>query len=155
MATAETDLLVRARSALLDALVALDEHADSVVVIGAQAIHLRTGDISLALAPATKDADLTLDPRSLGDTPLVDRALIDAGFVLDPIQNQPGAWINAAGMPVDIMVPEALAGPGGRRSGRVRRTPTGRCDAPTAWRGASATTHRWRSVRSTAPTNGS
>lgn len=41
-------LLVAARAALLDALDALDEHRDSVVVIGAQAIYLRT-----ASAPAS------------------------------------------------------------------------------------------------------
>lgn len=42
------DLLVQARSALLDALTALWEHRDSVVVIGAQAIYLHTGAVSLA-----------------------------------------------------------------------------------------------------------
>ena len=37
------DLLVRARSTLLDALIALREHRDSIVVIGAQAVYLHTG----------------------------------------------------------------------------------------------------------------
>lgn len=42
-----------------------------------------------------------------------------AGFELDPESRQPGAWINPEGIPVDLMVPEALAGKGGRRSARV------------------------------------
>jgi hypothetical protein len=38
----EDDLLIRSRSALLDALQALDAQRDAVIVIGAQAIYLRT-----------------------------------------------------------------------------------------------------------------
>ena len=49
------DLLVQARSALLDALEALAEHRDAVIVIGAQAIYLHTGNAQVALAEATKD----------------------------------------------------------------------------------------------------
>ena len=58
------DLLVQARSALLDALTALWEHRDSVVVIGAQALYLHTGSAEVALAEATKDSDLAIDSRS-------------------------------------------------------------------------------------------
>jgi len=36
------DLLAQSRSALLDALQALDAHRDAVIVVGAQAIYLRT-----------------------------------------------------------------------------------------------------------------
>ena len=42
-----------------------------------------------------------------------------AGVELDPVARQPGAWVNADRIPVDLMVPEALAGGGGRRSARV------------------------------------
>ncbi|HEY5178874.1 MAG TPA: hypothetical protein VIJ07_03725, partial [Dermatophilaceae bacterium] len=65
----DADILVQARSALLDALDALEDHRDSVVVIGAQAIYLHTGSAQVALAEATKDSDLALDVRSLGDDP--------------------------------------------------------------------------------------
>ena len=41
------------------------------------------------------------------------------GFVTT---NQPGAWLNADGVPVDLMVPERLAG-GGGRSARSARIP--------------------------------
>lgn len=59
----DDDILVSARAALLDALDALGLHAGNIVVIGAQAIYLRTGDLDLALAPFTKDADLAGEKR--------------------------------------------------------------------------------------------
>lgn len=108
------DLLVQSRSALLDALEALAEHRDAVVIIGAQAIYLRTPDAPVALAEATKDSDLALDPRLLRDSPLIEEAMTAAGFIHNPTSNQPGAWQNAYGIPVDLMVPEDLAGPGSK-----------------------------------------
>jgi len=104
------DLLVQARSALLDALTALSDHRDSVVVIGAQAIYLHTGAAEVALAEATKDSDLALDSRSLGPDPLIEAAMTRANFILYPTSRQPGSWINVHGIPVDLMVPEAIAG---------------------------------------------
>lgn len=109
----EADLLVRIRVALLDALEALAEHRASVVVIGAQAVYLRTGSASVALPETTKDSDLAIDPRELASDPHIEAAMAAAGFVLDPAKNQPGAWIKPdTGIPVDLMVPESLAGRG-------------------------------------------
>lgn len=108
------DLLVRARSVLLDALTALDEHRESVVVIGAQAIYLHTGSARVAVAEATKDSDLGIDLRTLGDDPLIEEAMSRAGFHHDPVAGQPGSWLSPGGIPVDLMVPEALAGKGSR-----------------------------------------
>lgn len=118
-----SDLLVAARSALLDALGALDAHRDAVVVIGAQAIYLRTNAAPVALAEATKDSDLALDPRRLSDDPRLEHAMVAAGFSRDPISNQPGAWVSPAGIPVDLMVPEALAGTGGKGARGARIPP--------------------------------
>lgn len=116
------DLLVRARAALLDALDALAEQRHAVIVIGAQAVYLRTGGIEVALAEATKDSDVALDPRLLADMPRVEAAMQDAGFL--PASNgQPGAWVNQDGIPVDLMVPEQLAGPGGRQARGARIPP--------------------------------
>jgi len=109
------DLLVQARSALLDALTALSEHRDSVVVIGAQAIYMHTGAAEVALAEAIKDSDLAIDSRSLGPDPLIEAAMTRANFILNPDAGQPGSWINHDGIPVDLMVPEAIAGPSSRR----------------------------------------
>ena len=50
------DLLVQTRSALLDALEALIDHRDAVIVIGAQAVYLHTGNALVALAEATKES---------------------------------------------------------------------------------------------------
>ena len=108
-------MLVQARSVLLDALTALCEHQDSIIVIGAQAVYLRTGGIDVALAEATKDSDVAVDPRGLADDPLLEAAMTAAGFY-PSINGQPGAWVSPGGIPVDLMVPEALAGAGSRGS---------------------------------------
>jgi hypothetical protein len=110
----DDDLLVRARSVLLDALIALDAHHDSVVVIGAQAIYLHTGSTPVAVAEATKDSDLGIDLRTLGDDPLIEEAMTRAGFHHDPLAGQPGSWLSPDGIPVDLMVPDAIAGQGRR-----------------------------------------
>lgn len=115
------DLLVQSRSALLDAVEALAEHKGAVIVVGAQAIYLRTSAAPVALAEATKDSDFALDPRELADDPLLQDAMSRAGFYPNP-NHQPGAWMNAQGIPVDLMVPEALAG-GSPRSRGARIPP--------------------------------
>lgn len=117
-----TDLLVRARSALIDAVVALDEQRDAVIVIGAQAVYLRTGKMDVALAETTKDSDIALDPRALVDDPRVETAMRAAGF-FPSAQGQPGSWVTPGGIPVDLMVPEALAGPGGPSTRGARLPP--------------------------------
>ncbi|WP_225878019.1 hypothetical protein [Spongiactinospora rosea] len=90
-------------------------------MIGAQAVYLRTAGSPVALAETTKDSDLALDPRVLEDDPLLERSMARAGFYRDPLDGQPGAWLNPAGLPVDLMVPEALAGAGtrNRRGARI------------------------------------
>ena len=113
------EVLVAARSALLDALMALGDHAEEVTLIGAQAIYLHTGAADVALAETTKDSDLVFDPRDLEDAPLLEDAMTAAGFHQNLESPQPGAWLSPAGIPVDLMVPEALAGRGSRRSGRI------------------------------------
>lgn len=108
------NLLNRARSVLLDALIALGPHRDAIVVIGSQAIYLHTGGAPVAVPEATKDSDLGIDLRSLGDSPLIEEAMRDGGFHLDPAKGQPGSWLSADGVPIDLMVPEAIAGKGSR-----------------------------------------
>lgn len=72
-------LYVAARRALLDALEALGEHRRSVVLVGAQAVYLITGEGDLAVAPFTTDADLALDPSRLQPDPRLEAALTAAG----------------------------------------------------------------------------
>ena len=111
---ASDNIAVLARSVLLDALIALEAHRDSVVVIGAQAIYLHTGNAPVAVAETTKDSDLSIDVRTLGDHPLIEEAMRGAGFHNDAPSGQPGSWLSPSGIPVDLMVPEAIAGRGRR-----------------------------------------
>jgi len=108
---------VRARAALLDAVEALDAQLDAVVLVGAQAIYLHTGDSDLAVAEYTTDADFAISPVELAASPLIDDLLTQAGFTP---REHPGGWLSPTGVYVDLMVPEALAGPGtrGARLGR-------------------------------------
>ncbi|MHB1538377.1 MAG: GSU2403 family nucleotidyltransferase fold protein [Solirubrobacteraceae bacterium] len=114
-----SEILTAARSVLLDALEALASHRQALVLIGAQAIYLHTGAADVALAETTKDSDLALDTRLLAREPLLEDAMRRAEFALDPRSPQPGSWLGRHGLPVDLMVPEALAGKGGRRGARI------------------------------------
>lgn len=107
-----------ARTGLLDALAALEAHLDALVLIGAQAIYLHTGAAQIALAEFTTDGDVALDPDLLTHEPLVEEAMRGAGFVPDPRPSALGSWISPGGVPVDLMVPDAVAG-AGRRGARV------------------------------------
>jgi hypothetical protein len=113
---------VVARAVLLDALDAIGEQRDAVIVVGAQAIYLHTGTIDLAVPEFTVDADLTIDPALLHDAPELASAMRAAHFERG---NRVGAWIvsrDVAGVQmnveVDLMVPEAVSG-GGRRAARL------------------------------------
>jgi len=106
----DSDLLIAARSALMDACEALREQLDAVVLVGAQAIYLHTGGAEVALAEATKDSDLALDRRHLADDPHLEQAMTAAGFSRHPVHPQPGGWFSPAGVPVDLMVPAADSG---------------------------------------------
>ncbi|WP_311931769.1 hypothetical protein [Microbispora sp. H11081] len=94
-----------------------------MIVIGAQAIYLHTVRSPVALAETTKDSDLALDPRVLEDEPLLEQSMGRAGFYRDPLGGQPGAWLNSEGIPVDLMVPEALAGSGTKNTRGARIPP--------------------------------
>lgn len=115
----DAEFLVEARSALLDAIEALEAQRDALILIGAQAIYLHTGRAEVNLAETTKDSDLSVDPRRLTDHPLIEDAMRASGFHHHLDRPQPGIWFSQTGVPVDLMVPAALAGPGGRRGGRI------------------------------------
>ena len=122
MPGAPDPVYVRARSVRLDALEALEAlealgvHRHAVVLVGAQAIYLHTGEGDIAVAPYTTDADLALNPAVLADDPRLDALMRGAGFV--PAPDQIGTWIGAHRVPIDLLVPEAVSGPG-RRAARL------------------------------------
>jgi len=80
MSGAADPIYIAARTVLLDALEALADHRASLVLIGAQAIYLHTGEADVAVAPYTADGDLALDPRQLGRDPALETALRAKGF---------------------------------------------------------------------------
>lgn len=119
---------VAARRALLDALVALEQQRSAVIVAGARAIYLRTGQSDLAVAPYTTDGDLAIDPTLLRDSPELEAAMQGAGFELLLVDGhvEPGIWVTTATVdgreltiPVDLIVPDGAAPPGGRRGARL------------------------------------
>lgn len=110
MPGAPDPLYVTARDVLLDALEALGPHRSSLVLVGAQAIYLHTGEAGIAVAPFTTDADMVIDPEGLAEQPILGDALAACGFTRG---DQPGQWLKRD-VRVDLMVPEALAGPGRR-----------------------------------------
>jgi hypothetical protein len=123
--TTRPQLMPEARRALLDALEALHDHLASLVLVGAQAVYLRTAEVALSFSSSyTTDADLTIDPTTLADAPPLPEAMEAAGFVrTEP--DRPGIWgrsVTVDGreetVSVDLIVPEALAG-SGRRGARL------------------------------------
>lgn len=65
-----------------------------------------------------------------------------AGFILNPVSQQPGAWMSPNGIPVDLMVPEHLAGSGSRRGVRIPPPPSTLHGGRPDWRRRSSTSHR-------------
>jgi hypothetical protein len=115
-------LYIVARTVLLDALDALGEQRDALVLVGAQAIYLHTGDADIAVPAFTTDGDLVIEPARLKDEPKLAEAMTRAHFQPGL---QPGSWFStrnvdsvATIIPVDLLVPEAVAGPG-RRAARL------------------------------------
>lgn len=108
---------VKARSVLLDALDGLGPHQDALILVGAQAVYLHTDQADFATAPTTTDADLALVPGRLADEPSIVEAMREAGFAPG---EQPGSWVGPGDITVDLMAPEALCGPGGRRSAHLQ-----------------------------------
>lgn len=105
---------VAARRVLLDALEALGPHLDAIVLVGAQAVyvHAPLGD---PRPTYTTDADLALDPELLATHPDIARSLADAGFAPNATGN-PGSWVSADGIVLDLMVPLGAMPPSSRRT---------------------------------------
>lgn len=121
-----TDAVTLARRGLLDALEALHDHLDAVILVGAQAIYLHTGEADVALAVYTTDGDLVVDPSLLATDPLIESALTSGGF--KPLQAKGGqrvigSWLTDFDVAVDLMVPIEVAGSGTPKSRGVEAPP--------------------------------
>jgi hypothetical protein len=109
-------IYAQARITLLDGLEALRDQLAALIVVGAQAVYLHTGEGDLAVPLFTTDADIALDPAELHTDPEITAAMSRGGFV--PHATEPGIYVSARGVTVDLLVPEALAG-AGRRAARI------------------------------------
>jgi hypothetical protein len=107
-------ITIDSRRMLLDAAEVLSPHIEHIVLVGAHAIFLHVEEIVTGVALFTKDVDLALVPP-LDETPDIDQMMRAAGFAEG---RQPGIWEHAGGQ-VDLLVPEALADPTGRRAARL------------------------------------
>lgn len=95
------------------------------MLVGAQAVYIRTSEIALSFSASyTTDAYLAIDPTTLARTPPLADVMTAAGFERTQ-PDRPGIWgmsVVVDGhdeiIPVDLIVPEALAGPG-RRGARL------------------------------------
>jgi hypothetical protein len=96
---------IAARTVLLDALKALGSQCDAIIIVGAQAIYLRTGDGGITgYAPFTTDADLVLAPSRLANEPLIEELMGDADFEQ---KGDPGIWwktLHIEGTTTDVEV---------------------------------------------------
>jgi len=115
-------LYVAARGVLFDAVEALGEQRQALILVGAQAIYVHAGTADLAVAEFTTDGDLVVVPDQLKAYPRLSEAMERAQFRSG---SQPGSWLcerTIAGIPttipVDLLVPEAVAGTG-RRAARL------------------------------------
>ena len=117
METINDQYYIDARETLFDAVEALGPHGDAVILVGAQAIYVQVESDEDNFAPShfTYDADIALDPDLLGDSPALVDAMGRAGFRLS---DQPGLYRRDGGAQVDLLVPQAVGGPG-RRAARL------------------------------------
>jgi hypothetical protein len=120
------EIYVVARQVLLDALDGLGSHREAVIVVGAHAVYMRVGEADLAVAPYTTDGDLAIDPATLGETPPLEQALTQAGF-LPKATDSVGVWIThrptaenpSTEVAIDLLVPASVSPGKGRRAARL------------------------------------
>lgn len=120
-------LHVAARRVLLDALEDLAPHRDALVVVGAQAVYLRTEVELPGVAEYTTDGDIAVASDRLADAPLLEEVM-EARFShsVRAGAEEPGVWTQIVEIdgkrveiPVDLIVPDGIAPPGGTRGARL------------------------------------
>lgn len=121
-------LYVAARRVLLDALEDLQDHRDAIIIVGAQAVYLRTGDANVGVAEYTTDGDLAVNSDRLASRPLLEEVM---GRRFEHAQGsgsavEPGIWtqtVDVGGqqvkIPVDLIIPSGIAPPAGTRGARL------------------------------------
>jgi hypothetical protein len=117
--TGVDELYLRSRRALLDALEALAGQREGLILVGAHAVYVYTGEADVPIATRTKDSDIAIDPALLREAPLLEEAMGEGEFTRKEDGPQPGEWLSADGIPVDLLVPSSLVPAKGRRSVQI------------------------------------
>lgn len=105
-----------ARRVLLNVIERLDGLRQAVVLVGAQAVHIRVADVPAQLVAYTTDGDIAVDPLTVPGQPDL-AAVMDAAGMRRA--DQPGIWTPKEGgdnaPTVDLIVPMAFSASPGKR----------------------------------------
>lgn len=104
---------------LIEGLRVLAPQREAITLIGAQAVYEHTASLASVPPTLTTDGDTSITPQHVVADFDIGQALTNAGFTTHP--DRPGIWsidVDGERVALDLLVPEALAGPG-RRGARV------------------------------------
>ena len=106
------------RRAIINVIEVLAAHAESLTLIGAHAVLLRTAELEAPMAP-TGDGDLGITPGLVSDAPSIETLLADAGYE-HRTTARPGLWgrlpyLDRLGNQqyrekIDLLAPHGLSG---------------------------------------------
>lgn len=110
------------RRAIINVVEVLAAHAESLTLVGAHAVLLRTMDLDVPRMP-TGDGDLGVTPGLVGDLPSIETLLADAGYE-HRTTARPGLWgsepydepdgTRSYREKIDLLAPHGLSGTGSR-----------------------------------------
>lgn len=110
------------RRAIINVLGVLAAHAESLTLVGAHAVMLRTMDLDVPTMP-TGDGDLGVTPGLVGDSPSIENLLADAGYE-HRTTARPGLWgrepyderdgTRSFREKIDLLAPHGLSGTASR-----------------------------------------
>ena len=109
------------RRAIINVVGVLGAHVDSLTLVGAHAILLRTSDLDVPRMP-TGDGDLGVTPGLVGDLPSIEALLIAAGYE-HRTTARPGLWgrepyedggFRSFREKIDLLAPRGLSGTASR-----------------------------------------
>lgn len=110
------------RRAIINVVEVLEAHAESLTLIGAHAVLLRTMDLDVPRMP-TGDGDLGVTPGLVGDLPSIESLLADAGYE-HRTTARPGLWgrepydevdgTRSFRERIDLLAPHGLSGTASR-----------------------------------------
>lgn len=110
------------RRAIINVVEVLQIHADSLTLVGAHAVLLRTMDLDVPRMP-TGDGDLGVTPGLVGDLPSIEALLADAGYE-HRTTARPGLWgrtpyeeadgTRSFREKIDLLAPHGLSGTASR-----------------------------------------